>query len=124
MEKDNVARAVEYYTLVGEKNTQGVEKHLDPNVEFFSPLATLKGKKAVIESTSNFMKAFKSLTIRAKFGAKDQAIVVYNVDIPGISKDFPGASLLSFRDGLIVKIELFHDGAPFQKKKEEIFSKT
>ena len=117
METNNAAMAEEYYTLVGQKNAEGIKKYLHPDVELYGPLATLKGKEAVIEATSNFMNAFKSLTIRAKFGAGDQAMIVYDVDIPGIAKDFPGASLLSFRDGLIVRIELFYDASRFLEKK-------
>ena len=49
-------------------------------------------------------------------------MIVYNTDIPGIAKEFPGASLLSFRDGLIVRIELFFDSGLVVKKREEIFS--
>lgn len=119
----NMVKAEEYYKWVGEKNIEGVKKYLDPDVEFYGPLATLKGREAVIKATSNFMDAFKSLSIRAKFGAGDQAMIVYDIDIPGIAKDFPGASLLTFRNGLIVEIELFYDGSHFVKKKEEIFSR-
>lgn len=121
MAQANVERAEEYYKLVGAKNVEGIKKYLNPDVEFYGPLATLKGRDAVIEATSNFMKAFKSLVIRAKFGAGDQSMIVYDVDIPGIAKDFPGASLLNFRDGLIIRIELFYDGSRFLEKKEEIF---
>jgi hypothetical protein len=122
MVKENIERAEEYYKLVGEKNIEGIKKYLRQDVEFYGPLATLKGKEAVIEATSNFMKAFKSLAIRAKFGAGDQAMIVYDIDMPGIAKDFPGASLLSFQDGMISKIELFYDGSRFVERKKEIFS--
>ncbi len=121
MEANYIAQAEEYYTLVGEKNADGFKKYLHSDVEFYGPFAVLKGKEAVFEATSNFTKAFKSLTIRAKFGAKDQAMIVYDTDISGISKCFPGASLLTFHDGLIIKIELFYDGSRFMQKKEEIF---
>jgi hypothetical protein len=121
METNNLTRAEDYYRLVGEKNVDGIKKYLHADVQFYGPLATLTGKEAVIAATSNFMNAFKSLTIRAKFSAKDQAMVVYDVDVPGIAKDFPGASLLTFRDDLIVRIELFYDGSRFMEKKEEIF---
>jgi hypothetical protein len=121
MEKENVIRAEEYYTLVAEKNVEAIKKYLDPNVEFKGPLAALNGREAVLKATSNFMNTFKSLKIRAKFGSGDQAMVVYDLDIPGIAKDFPGASLLSFRGGMIVKIELFYDGSRFLEKSKEIF---
>lgn len=119
-----MARAEEYYKLIGDKNAEAIKKYLHSDVEFYGPLATLKGKEAVIQATSNFMNMFKSLTIRAKFGAADQAMIVYDVDIPGIAKDFPSASLLRFHEGLIVRIQLFYDGSRFLEKREEIFSKT
>jgi hypothetical protein len=124
MEKSNVKLAEQYYTLVGEKNVEGIKKYLDPNVEFKGPLATLKGQETVIIATSNFINMFNSLRIRAKFGAGDQAMIIYDIDIPGIAKDFPGASLLSFNKGLIVKIELFYDGSRFIEKSKEVFQST
>jgi len=122
METNPIVHAEEYYKLVGEKNVEGIKKYLYSDVEFYSPFAILKGREAVIGATSNFMNVFKSLTVRAKLDGEDQAMIVYDLDIPGIAKNFPGASLLSFRDGLIVKIELFYDGSRFAEKKEEIFS--
>jgi hypothetical protein len=122
MEANKVAIGEEYYKLVGQKNVEGIKKYLHPEVELYSPLASMKGKDAVVEATGNFMKMIKSLSIRTKFGSDNQAMIVYDTDVPGIAKGFPGASLLSFRDGLIVKIELFYDSRRFVEKKEEIFS--
>lgn len=112
----NVKKAEEYYKLIGENNVEGIKKYLAPNVRFYSPLAILEGKEAVVEATGNFMNAITALKIRAKFGAEDQAMIVYDVDIPGITNNFPGASLLTFRDDLIVRIELFHDASHFKKE--------
>ena len=109
-------KAEEYYKLIGEKNVEGIKKYLDLDVEFFSPLATLKGREAVLGATSNFMNAIASLEIRAKFDSGDQAMIVYDVDFPGIARKFPGASLLTFRNNLIVRIELFHDASHFKKE--------
>jgi len=122
MNKKPITLGVEYYTLVGQKDAKGIKAYLHPNVEFTGPLATLKGKDAVSTATSNFMQSFTSLTIRSKFGSDDQAMVVYESDIPGVANAFPGASLMTFQDGLITKIELFYDGSFFLEKKEEIFS--
>jgi hypothetical protein len=123
MEVSQAMRAEEYYKLVGGKNVEGIKKYLHPDVELYSPLATVKGRQAVVQATSNFMNAFKTLTIRARFGAGDQAMIVYNTNIPGIAEEFPGASLLTFREGMIIKIELFYDGSRFMEKKAEIFSR-
>jgi len=113
MKKPPVALAEEYYTLVGAKNLEGIKNYLHPDVELLGPLGHLKGKEAVVKATGEYMNLFGSLTIRSKFGAEDQAMIVYEADIPGIAKGFPAAVLLSFRDGLIVKSELFFDGSRF-----------
>lgn len=112
----NGMKAEEYYKLIGEKNVEGIKKYLDHDVEFYSPLATLKGKEAVIGATANFMNAIESLKIRASFASGDQAMIVYDVDFPGMASNFPGASLLTFRNNLIVRIELFHDASHFKKE--------
>lgn len=88
MEVNHLKRAEEYYTLIGKKDATDIKEYLHPDVEFSSPLATLKGSNAVMEATSNFMKAFKSLKIRAKFASGDQAMIVYDTDLPGISNSF------------------------------------
>lgn len=108
---DNAKKGEDYYKLIGEKNVEGIKKYLDPEVELISPLATLKGREAVAGSTGNFMKAFKTLKIRAKFGSGTQEMIVYDVNFPGVESNFPGASLLTFRNDLIVRIELFHDAS-------------
>lgn len=116
MSISNEKRAEEYYQLIGEKRMEGLHKYLDQDVEFYSPLATLKGKDAVIESTKNFREAIKSLKIRAKLGSEDQAMIVYDVDFPGVECPLPGASLLTFQNNLIARIELFHDASRFTKE--------
>lgn len=122
MTTNHVTLAEEYYKQIGEKNAEGIKKYLHPDVKLYSPLASVIGKEAVIEATSNFMNVIESLSIRAKFGSEDKAMIVYDVDIPGIAKEFSGASMLSFNDGLIVRIQLFYDASRFLEKREEIFS--
>jgi len=122
METNPMAQAEEYYTQIGKKNGEGFKKHLHPDVEFYGPLASLKGKEAVTKATGNFMHACQSFKIRTKFGAGDQAMVVYDVQMPDVEGEVSGASLLRFRDGLIIRIELFYDGSRVKEKKEEIFS--
>ena len=122
MHTKNAALAEEYYTLLGKKNAEGIKKYLHPDVELYSPLAIVKGKEAVFKAASNFSNMIKSLTIRAKFGAVDKAMIVCDSEIPGMTESFPTASLLSFRDELIVRIELFYDGRPLVEKRDEVFS--
>jgi SnoaL-like protein len=116
MKKSPVALAGEYYKLVGEKNLEGIKNYLHPDVELHGPVGNLKGKEAVVKATGDYMNLFQTLTVRSQFGSEDQAMIVYEADIPGIAKRFPAAALLSFRDGLIVKSELFYDGSRFMQR--------
>src|ERR1700733_3351968 len=100
---------VAYYTALGKKDMVEVEKYLHPEIQFTDPQETVKGKNTVLEAARRFSGIFKALTIREHFGSEDRAMIVYEVEIPGLSKKLQAASLLSFQDGLISKIELFYD---------------
>lgn len=109
MKRDTKAIGISYYTALGEKNIEKVGTHLHPEIQFTDPKETVLGKEAVLKAAERFTRIFKTLTIRTPFGSEDQAMIVYEVDIPGLSKKLQAASLLSFQDGLISKIELFYD---------------
>lgn len=107
--KDTVAIAVAYYRALGNKNIEEVKKYLHPHIQFTDPQEKVAGKDAVLKAAQGFMGIFKTLTIRAQFGSEDQAMIVYDVEIPHFSKNLRAASLLNFQDGLISKIELIYD---------------
>lgn len=110
---DTKALAVAYYTALGEKNIEAVKKYLHPDLQFTDPKEKVVGKEAVLEAAKRFTAIFKSLTICAKFGSEDQAMIVYDVEIPAFSKHLRAASLLSFKEGLISKIDLIYDTGCF-----------
>lgn len=109
MKTDTKAVGVAYYTALGEKNIEKVSKYLHPDIQFTDPQETVIGKESVLKAARRFAGIFKTLTIRAPFSSEDQAMIVYEVEIPGLSKKLQAASLLSFQEGLISKIELFYD---------------
>lgn len=115
MNQKNIAIAEAYYVAVGEKNIAGIEKHLHPDVCFTAPFAKLSGKNAVLEAAKEFTKLFKTLTIRAKFGSEDQAMIVYDLDCPMLNGVVSAAVLMSLHDGFITKIEIFYDPRPFER---------
>lgn len=116
MTTDNVTLAEAYYTAMGDKNIANVEKYLHPNVQFTSPFyARITGKEEVLEAVKGFTNAFTSLVIRAKFGSDNQAMIVYDIDCPMLNRTMSSASLMTFQDNLIVKIELFFDPSPFKQ---------
>lgn len=109
MKAETKAIGVAYYTALGEKNIEKVRQYLHSDIQFTDPQEKVIGKEAVLKAAQGFTEIFKTLTIRAQFGSEDQAMVVYEVEIPGLSKKLQAASLLSFQEGLISKIELFYD---------------
>lgn len=109
MKTDTKTIGVAYYTALGEKNIEKVSKYLHPDIQFTDPQETVVGRESVLKAAQGFAGIFKTLTIRAPFGSEDQAMIVYEVEIPGLSKKLQAASLLSFQEGLISKIELFYD---------------
>jgi hypothetical protein len=106
---DTKTIGVAYYTALGEKNIEAIKEYLHPDIQFSDPQEKVIGREAVLKAAQRFAGIFKSLTIRAQFGSENQAMIVYDVEIPGLSKKLQAASLLSFREGLISKIELFYD---------------
>lgn len=116
-EKEDFMKAigVAYYTALGEKNIEKVSKYLHPNIQFTDPQETVIGREAVLKAAQGFAGIFENLTIRASFGSENQAMIVYEVEIPGLSKKLQAASLLSFQEGLISKIELFYDSKSMGK---------
>lgn len=107
--KDPVAIATAYYTALGKKNLEEVALYLHPNIQFTDPQEEVVGKEAVLKAAKGFSSIFTALTIRAPFGTESQAVVIYDVEIPNMDKPLRAASLLSFQDGLISKIDLIYD---------------
>lgn len=114
---DTTSTAVAYYTALGKKDMEAVKKCLHPDVQFADPQETVVGREAVLKAAKGFSGIFKTLKIRAKFGSETQAMIVYDVEIPGLAKDLRAASLLNFQEGLISKIELIYDMRCLMEKK-------
>ena len=109
MKNQAEATGIAYYIALGEKNIQKVSHYLHPNIEFTDPQETVQGKEAVLNAAKGFSEIFNALTIRSHFGSENQAVIIYEVEIPGLTKKLEAASLLSFSEGLISKIQLFYD---------------
>ncbi len=116
MTKNNVDIAHTYYTAVGEKRLDDVKKYIHSEIRFSAPLAKIKGKEEFLTAVQNFINFFKNLQVRTTFGSEDQVLVVYDVDCPEPIGKIPTSALMTFQEGLIIGIELFYDGRPFEKR--------
>ena len=54
--------------------------------------------------------------MHAKFGSEDQAMLTYDMDFAEPIGVCRAAALMTFKDGLIARSELFFDARPFGKK--------
>ena len=122
--KDTIAIATAYYTALGEKNLEEVKRYLHPNIQFGDPQEQVIGKEAVLQAAKGFSAIFKTLTIRAQFGSENQAVIIYDVEIPNFAKNLRAASWLSFQEGLISKIELIYDTRCFMEKEDPLSNTT
>lgn len=123
MSEKNLTSAVAYYQAMNNKDLSTIERYLHPEVRLISPLAEVMGKDAVLNSVKHFLAVFNKLTIRAKCGNGNQAMLAYDLDCPTPLGLVRGAVLLTFQDDLIIRYELFYDARPFEKKKDEIFTR-
>ena len=115
MNQNNITSAKAFYTAMAEKNIGAMEKYLAPDVQLITPMATLQGKEAYLGAVTNFAAFFKTLTIREAFEGEDKAVIVYDLECPAPIGKSPAVALMTFREGLIIKNELFHDTSPFAK---------
>ena len=107
-----------YYTEMGNKNVQGLEQYLHPDVEFISPLGKKSGKDNVLSAAKGFMNIFDSLVIEQKLENLDNSsvMIVFNLNCSAPIGGFKAATLMTIKDNLIIKMELFFDPSPFNKK--------
>lgn len=122
MDNKTVSITREFYTLMSEKKITSLSKYLHQDIHFITPLATLNGKEAYIEAAKKFALAFKTLTIHTIFGSENEAVMIYDVELPAPIGKFRAAAILTFENFLIKELELIYDGRLVEKKKEEIFS--
>lgn len=122
MAPDNVHVARAYYEALNEKNISKAEHYLHPEVSLLSPLGSLQGKQAVVQSLHHFIQIYQTLSIRAALGSEDQVMLACDLHCPAPIGLFKTAILLTFKDGKIYSSELFYDGRPLEKKANTIFN--
>lgn len=122
MDNKTVARTREFYTLMSEKKITPLANYLHQDIHFITPLATLSGKEAYLQAARKFASAFNTVTIHTIFGSENQAVMIYDVELPAPIGKFRAAAILTFENSLIRELELIYDARLLEMKKEEIFS--
>lgn len=107
--------ANKYYEAVSSKHTQNVAILLHPDVRLIGPLGNADGKESVLQAVTRFAGLLKSLHVIVSFGSEDRAVVNYDVNFGKPFGIIRSVALISVRDNLISRIELFFDARPFEK---------
>lgn len=113
--ENNLAIALAYYKAMSQKDLSALGQFLASDVHLIGPLAELSGKDAVLKSVQHLASLFQKLTVRAHFASGDQVMLAYDIEFPapiGVSR---AAVLLTFKNDLISRYELFFDARPFVK---------
>ena len=116
MIKKNAVLAEAYYKSMNDKDLPGTAKYLHPDVHFLTPFADIRGKEAVLGAIKGFLSYLKNLTVRSKFEFGDQLTLVYDGDYSEPIGTVRTAALMTFKDDLIIDVELFFDARSFEKK--------
>jgi ketosteroid isomerase-like protein len=116
MSEKNVATAVAYYGAMAGKDLTGMAGHLRPDVRLVTPMEELTGKEAVLEAARRLLPFINSIKVHATFGSEDQAMLTYDMDFAAPIGVCRAAALMTFKDGLIVRNEVFFDARPFRKE--------
>jgi ketosteroid isomerase-like protein len=116
MTEKNVASAVAYYKAMADKDLTSMARHLHPDVRLITPMEELTGKEAVLEAAKRLLPLINSIKVHATFGSEDKAMLTYDMDFPAPVGVCRAAALMTFRDGLIMRNEIFFDARPFNKK--------
>lgn len=116
MTEKNIATAQAYYEAMDHKDLASLEKYLHPDIILISPMDTLAGKDAVVIAAKEFMPYFKSFKIRAKCGSGDHVMMACDVEYPDPIGIVKTAVLMTFKDGLIFRNEIFFDARAFGEK--------
>jgi hypothetical protein len=109
MSQTSLQIAENYYKAMNDKDINKIASYLHPNVKFIGPLATLDGRETVVQALAGFLTVFKSLKICSKFGERDQAMLVYELECLAPIGGGRVAGLITIKDKLISNIELFFD---------------
>jgi hypothetical protein len=111
----NLASAEAYYTAMKHNDAETMAKYLHPDVDVVSPMGELRGKERVLEAAKGLMLHIMDLEIKARLASGEQVMLVYDMFCSEPIGTCRTAALMTFKDGLIVRNDLFFDPRPFLK---------
>ena len=120
----NLTVALSYYNAMLAKDFDTMASYLHDDVHFIGPLAEMHGIDEVVLAAKNLCQILDTIEIRSKFVGGNQIMLAYDFLFGALDLKLRAAVLMDFKNGQIARIELFFDGRPLEKKKDEIFTNT
>ncbi len=115
MKEKNIAMAEAYYKAMKARDLDVMKTFLHPDAEFLGPVAELSGRENVLDGYRYFLTYFNELNIRTICGSEDHAMIAYDLSFPQPIGSVRTAALLTFKDNLISRIEIFCDARSLVK---------
>lgn len=109
----NLASAEAYYMAMKRHDPEGMSKYLHQDVRVITPLGETAGKIFVVEAAQKLMVHIMDIEIKARFSSGDEALLIYDPDCSKPIGNCRTAAQMTFKDGLLIRNELFFDPRPF-----------
>lgn len=106
---ENLELGLAFFKAFAEKDLNKVAQYVDPNIHFLHPLMETKGKDTYLKHIEQVMKLFTTFTVREKFEAGNQAIIVHELHCPPPVGIIKAVALFTFKNKLITRFEVFFD---------------
>src|ERR1700678_1803367 len=104
-----------YDKAMNDRDVPRMARYLHPDVPLVIPMEHLTGKEAVLEATKKLSTHIQSIKMHAKFGSEEQEMVSYDMTFDEPIGVCRAAALMTFKDGLIARNEVFFATRPFDK---------
>jgi len=114
MTQSNAVSAEAYYKAMNDKDLPAMARHLHPDVRLVTPMEDLTGRDAVLEAARKLLGFIHTVEVQARFDSGNQVMLAYDMHFAEPAGLCRTAALMTFRDGLIVRNELFFDASPFK----------
>jgi hypothetical protein len=107
-----------YIKAWNRKDADGIAQLLSPDVHFVGAMAETDGRDLYVEAVRRMFPILKGIEVRSKFASGSEVMLAYDFNCSEPIGKCRTAELLTFRNGLITRSEIFFDARPFEKLRQ------
>ena len=109
---DAVTIAEAYFEALKSKDLESMSQYLHDDVIFQGPMMQIDNKKDCLEGAKQWFEMVQNIVVQSQFSNENQVMFVYDVYYPEPIGVSPTADMVTVKNGLIVKVQLFYDASP------------